>query len=334
MQIDPVKPKLKPPGTKRLKLKYDEPLSKFAFKFNLRRYIKASIAIPDLQKEFAGTGPSLATAAGGDVRPPAGVYARGAYTIATALEISTAAVGAGGARAVKRIEQAVEELGVKPPTVSTRAVCAAWLALRAEAMAGIMQTSFSCFSCFSSHVIGLVIDPRLLSKVPPHDVTSGSHWALSDGAAAAAQTAGAAAGGVGGRGAGRGGRGGGGARGGGGRTGVPQGVAVQLAPMKSVLKPPRTKHLKLKRDILLSNSAYNSTCAAASRTACRTRHAVGGTRRWLWGRTDSPSGSGRRSGITSARRRRGTRRRRLRRRAGRRTSARSVRASTHGTKPR
>ena len=31
-------PTLKAPGTKRLKLKYDAPLSKFAFKFNLRRY--------------------------------------------------------------------------------------------------------------------------------------------------------------------------------------------------------------------------------------------------------------------------------------------------------
>jgi hypothetical protein len=29
---------LKPPGTKRLKLKYDELLSNLAFKFNLRRY--------------------------------------------------------------------------------------------------------------------------------------------------------------------------------------------------------------------------------------------------------------------------------------------------------
>jgi hypothetical protein len=37
-QVDPIKPTLKAPGTKRLKLKYDEPLSKFAFKFNLRRY--------------------------------------------------------------------------------------------------------------------------------------------------------------------------------------------------------------------------------------------------------------------------------------------------------
>jgi hypothetical protein len=38
VQVDPIKPKLKLPGTKHLKLKCDEPLSNFAFKFNLRRY--------------------------------------------------------------------------------------------------------------------------------------------------------------------------------------------------------------------------------------------------------------------------------------------------------
>ena len=38
MQVDPEKPKLKSPGIKRSKLKYDEPLSNFAFNFNLRRY--------------------------------------------------------------------------------------------------------------------------------------------------------------------------------------------------------------------------------------------------------------------------------------------------------
>ena len=36
--MDPIKPQLKAPGTKRLKLKYDELLSSFAFNFNLRRY--------------------------------------------------------------------------------------------------------------------------------------------------------------------------------------------------------------------------------------------------------------------------------------------------------
>jgi hypothetical protein len=39
-QVDPMKLKLKAPGTKRLKLKCDEPLSNFAFDLNLRRYSK------------------------------------------------------------------------------------------------------------------------------------------------------------------------------------------------------------------------------------------------------------------------------------------------------
>ena len=38
MQVDPIKPTLKAPGTNRLKLEYDEQLSDFAFKFNLRCY--------------------------------------------------------------------------------------------------------------------------------------------------------------------------------------------------------------------------------------------------------------------------------------------------------
>jgi hypothetical protein len=38
VQLDPIKPKLKPPGTKRLKLEYDGLLSNFAFNCNLRRY--------------------------------------------------------------------------------------------------------------------------------------------------------------------------------------------------------------------------------------------------------------------------------------------------------
>jgi len=41
VQIDPIKPTLKPPGTERLKLECDILLSTFAFKFNLRRYNKA-----------------------------------------------------------------------------------------------------------------------------------------------------------------------------------------------------------------------------------------------------------------------------------------------------
>jgi hypothetical protein len=37
VQLDPIKPTLKAPGIKLLKLKYDKQLSNVAFKFNLRR---------------------------------------------------------------------------------------------------------------------------------------------------------------------------------------------------------------------------------------------------------------------------------------------------------
>jgi len=36
VQVDPIKPKLKPPGTERLKLSFDLQLSTSAFEFNLR----------------------------------------------------------------------------------------------------------------------------------------------------------------------------------------------------------------------------------------------------------------------------------------------------------
>jgi len=38
VQVDPIKPKLKAPGTKLLKLEHDNLLSSFAFELNLRRY--------------------------------------------------------------------------------------------------------------------------------------------------------------------------------------------------------------------------------------------------------------------------------------------------------
>jgi hypothetical protein len=40
---------LKAPGTKRLKLDYDEPLSNFAFKFNLRCYTTDPHAPPEVR---------------------------------------------------------------------------------------------------------------------------------------------------------------------------------------------------------------------------------------------------------------------------------------------
>ena len=53
MQVDPIKPNLKAPGNKRLKLIYHGPLSNFAFNFNLRRYTAE------------GRGPPPAAALGG-----------------------------------------------------------------------------------------------------------------------------------------------------------------------------------------------------------------------------------------------------------------------------
>jgi len=42
VQVDPVKPKLKAPGTKRLKLESDGLLSNFSLTFNLHCYIKGA----------------------------------------------------------------------------------------------------------------------------------------------------------------------------------------------------------------------------------------------------------------------------------------------------
>ena len=44
VQVDPIKPTLKPTGTKRLKLKCDILLSNYALKVNLRRYTMAEKA--------------------------------------------------------------------------------------------------------------------------------------------------------------------------------------------------------------------------------------------------------------------------------------------------
>ena len=48
VQVEPMKSKLKAPGTERLKRKYDNPLSRFGFKCNLCRYTKGQRSPPDL----------------------------------------------------------------------------------------------------------------------------------------------------------------------------------------------------------------------------------------------------------------------------------------------
>ena len=95
MQVDPIKPKLKPPGTKRWKLKRVILLSNFAFKFNLRRYspdsgshndrgsvVASYSGVPPPPPMFTAT-PSAAPRVGSDetVMPTYGVaLLAGAYT--------------------------------------------------------------------------------------------------------------------------------------------------------------------------------------------------------------------------------------------------------------
>ena len=57
MQVDPIKPMLKPPGNKQLKLKRDEPLSTSAFRFNVRRYSKG-VRVAGMAAALGGTGQS------------------------------------------------------------------------------------------------------------------------------------------------------------------------------------------------------------------------------------------------------------------------------------
>mmetsp|Transcript_36457 Transcript_36457/g.102972 ORF Transcript_36457/g.102972 Transcript_36457/m.102972 type:complete len:412 (-) Transcript_36457:166-1401(-) len=75
--------------------------------------------------------PSLFSPLGTPLKPKAGVYARSAHT----QEVGNTQVAGliGGTRAQKTVDITLLELGIKgPPTVPTRAVCGAWLALRAE----------------------------------------------------------------------------------------------------------------------------------------------------------------------------------------------------------
>jgi len=51
VQVDPIKPMLKAPGTKRLKLTHYELLSSFAFRINLRRYTEE--AAVEIAKKLA-----------------------------------------------------------------------------------------------------------------------------------------------------------------------------------------------------------------------------------------------------------------------------------------
>jgi hypothetical protein len=76
VQVDPMKPTLKAPGTKRLKLKHDQPLRNFAFKFKLRRYDMGC----DEAVSPPTTNVSNSVPFGACSTPPSDAWAAGAYT--------------------------------------------------------------------------------------------------------------------------------------------------------------------------------------------------------------------------------------------------------------
>jgi len=85
VQLDPIKPKLKPPRTKRLKLECDELLSIFAFNFNLRRFMMGSDLL--YEAHHAAVLPAVIRrrlAAGGRCR----VVGRGLHSSASQLNLS------------------------------------------------------------------------------------------------------------------------------------------------------------------------------------------------------------------------------------------------------
>ena len=78
VQVEPMKPTLKAPGSTCLKLKYDEPPSEFAFKFNLRRYTMAS-TVDGLDEAYDGLNTTeccTVTVSVADNDSPAGAYTR------------------------------------------------------------------------------------------------------------------------------------------------------------------------------------------------------------------------------------------------------------------
>jgi hypothetical protein len=75
VQVDCIRLTLKPPGTKRLKLRYDEAPSIFAFKFNLRRYTSGAVGVAVTLPAAASAG-AVAASLSLAWRLEAGAYTR------------------------------------------------------------------------------------------------------------------------------------------------------------------------------------------------------------------------------------------------------------------
>jgi len=76
VQVDPIKPTLKTPGTMRLRLIYGELLSSFAFKFNLCRYSKGFRPQIDSYSAFCDNDHSTSTGLEATLQRLARAYTR------------------------------------------------------------------------------------------------------------------------------------------------------------------------------------------------------------------------------------------------------------------
>ena len=114
-------------------------------------------------------GPDLPTPRGQSQLPPPGCYARAAHTAACAQEL--VALGGAGTQAKprdrkaadslnRRIDLAMDELGVPAPQTGTRAVCRAWYALRKE-VAQLLEVRVGRPGC------ALRVSLPLISTHPP-----------------------------------------------------------------------------------------------------------------------------------------------------------------------
>ena len=124
MQVDPIKPTLKAPVSKRLKLYYNEPPSIFAFEFNLRRYTEVanlSREVLQLENKFTLDVPAATAAA--------------AASASAAAAAASASAAAQGDDSGKPSAAAGGEAGTKSSTGEGAAAAAAAATAAADAAA-------------------------------------------------------------------------------------------------------------------------------------------------------------------------------------------------------
>jgi len=130
VQVDLIKPTLRAPGTKRLKLQYDGPLSSFAFKFNLRRYTTGAImhVAKVTRPEFLGVGLMKRNVVESEVATAAATAAEKVYVAAAEAATAKAKVieaAAAAAEEAAAADKAAADIAAAADTANAaRAVAA------------------------------------------------------------------------------------------------------------------------------------------------------------------------------------------------------------------